>query len=411
MRQWIRTLFFVCFFSFSLNAFCQSETRYAVVIDAGSSGSRVHLFRYQTQAVTLTNAHIQEINFYGTQSNKSKIPLTTTDIAQPLATFSTPFSLAMTYVHNIPNFQEQQLDIYIYSTAGMRVIDPLQKETINMAIENELKKEYPQVHRIEVRTIAGQEEALFLWLDVNTLKGNFNNSNQPTQGTIDIGGASAQIAYEVTNTENTNVTYTTINLFGQKHTLYLNSLLHAGQDEARNKINSEFVTTPNPCYLSNSDPKVTNANFSYSQCTISAYAHLHSPTVTSENPQNISLMPMPPVNTSFFGVSGAYYISNFFGAKNNTQISIGMLEENVQKFCTKNWSDFQQSFPKFQDPYLSQRCANGVYIHSLLTQGAFGFPENEALTVASQLTPAGEQSAVDVDWTLGVVVAGLSQSP
>ena len=398
---------FICLCFFSKMSWAQSTMSYSILMDAGSSGTRVHVFQYQDDATTIESLQLKELPFNGAQSNKSKTPISKTEESNPLGTFQAPFNLALNYLETTLTVPENKIAVYVYSTAGMRVLNEDVRAKINDEISTELQKQHPNFSKIDVQTIDGKQEALFLWLDVNYLKGNFSEHNSSTNGVLDVGGASAQIAYEDDTTENPNLTFEKIHFFQRDYRLYLNSILHGGQDESRKIMISleNNKKIPNPCYILNSDFSVSPAFFSETQCKTDYRQILQSNLVQSENPKNLSLSVMPPSNTNFVATSGAFYIYNFFGAKNNDTVSIGQLSQNIAENCNLEWNSFQQKFSNFDDAYLSQRCANASFIYDLFTSGAFQFKDESTIQVASQLTQNfGDFSTHDIDWTLGALI-------
>ena len=84
-------------------------------------------------------------------------------------------------------------DINLLATAGMRLLPEEKQQAIYSSIKSFLKNNY-QFPVGEIKTISGKMEALYGWLDINYLLGNFKN-HQATIGSIDMGGASTEIAF------------------------------------------------------------------------------------------------------------------------------------------------------------------------------------------------------------------------
>ena len=317
--------------------------------------------------------------------------------------------MALNYLSQTLSISENNISVFVYSTAGMRVLEEKTRDSINNAVKNELKKQYPNLAKIDVKTIEGQEEALYLWLDVNYLQGNIpshlKETRPVTEGIIDVGGASAQIAYEENETAISDYKMMHIQIYGQNYNLYLNSILHGGQDQVRNKMISNFKDNLNYCYIYSSDVSILSSNFSVNECSAEYAQILTSNFTTSENPTDKSKIPTPPSDMKFIATSGAYYIYNFFGEQQNSNVSVGQLQSDFINNCNLNWADFKNAFSNFNDNYLSQRCANAVYIHTLLTEDGFKFSDASPLTVSSQLIPSfNSQKPVDIDWTLGALL-------
>lgn len=385
-------------------------TQYAILIDAGSTGSRVHLYSYHLLGSSVQDPNIQEINFYGSSSNKTKVPLTQTDLNHPLDTFFSPFNLALSYLSQ-SHVSLADVQLYIYSTAGMRLLDKAKRDSINLAITKQLNLNYPTLAFVDVKTIGGQIEALYDWLAVNYIKGSvspISTEQIKTYGTIDVGGASAQIAYEDnSSSEPQSYTFSRLNLFGKSYQLYLNSILRAGQDQTRAQIIKDFSTSPyNSCYIAGSDSDVPHAQFNEQEC-VKEYQSLFAlpQFMLSENPTDLTKSPVPPSDIKFLGTTSIYYTYNFFGAKQESDVTLDDLENSLH-FCQESWESFKNIRPGFQENLRSQRCANAVYIHTLLSEGPYKLSQGNSLEVATSLSPAfgPTKDQIDIDWTLGAAV-------
>lgn len=152
-----------------------------IIVDAGSSSSKLHTYQYTLHPTTRLPIVDNE-----TSSKKSggiqRVDVDNNDLDQYLEL------LFGTVKNQTPDY------IYFYSTAGMRQITPSRRGLLNQSIEEWLKKAFPS-SVIDVQTITGQKEGLYAWLALNYLNGVFA-FQAPSQGVLELGGASTQIAYE-----------------------------------------------------------------------------------------------------------------------------------------------------------------------------------------------------------------------
>lgn len=128
---------------------------------------------------------------------------------------------------HIPEEKRAYTPVFIFATAGMRLLPDEQKEAVLANLRTKLPKiTSMQVLKEHIRIIEGKWEGIYSWIAVNyalgtfsveswtmiIISGKFNKtvtaevafpgtspaqSRQKTVGMIDMGGASAQIAFEM----------------------------------------------------------------------------------------------------------------------------------------------------------------------------------------------------------------------
>ena len=173
-----------------------------IIIDAGSLGSRLHIYRWNTDASSNT------ITFPTTDESW-------TSIVQPgIANFaSSPNkirdhldrllqSALMTLQHE--SHLWRTYSIYFKGTGGMRQLPYADRENIMSEVRGMLtNRSFCPFHfeRKFARIISGEEEAVFSWIAVNYLFKALDDSGKMNTsiGTLDLGGASTQIAFSVEN--------------------------------------------------------------------------------------------------------------------------------------------------------------------------------------------------------------------
>ncbi|KAG9128502.1 Golgi apyrase [Ceratobasidium sp. 392] len=244
-----------------------ASRRFGIVIDAGSSGSRLQIYSWKdprtVRAQHGSSIHdklprIEKGTIDGADWVKKVEPGLSTfgDKPSGVATYLRPL-LAHALVH-IPPSLHAQTPIFLLATAGMRLLHPTQQRDVLGAACDFLR--FHSAFKVDdinlkaglgvghgcgssVRIISGQEEGLFGWLAVNYLMDGFDahsrskisdasNTAGSTYGFLDMGGASTQIAYEPSHHEQT--------LSRNKDLLVDVRLRLLGGDEIRHRV---FVTT------------------------------------------------------------------------------------------------------------------------------------------------------------------------
>lgn len=187
----------------------KTSTTRGLVIDAGSGGSRLHIFNW---APRVFDSLPPPISFPTTEE------LWTARMSPGIATL---VGLEAVSAHLAPlidfarsslvGFEDDFDDIPIFfkATGGMRELPPAEREKIMVFVRILLsdKSFCPfYFHDEMARVISGEEEAIFSWAAVNFLFGTLLLDSQgsgeasPTNGTlgtVDLGGASTQIAFFV----------------------------------------------------------------------------------------------------------------------------------------------------------------------------------------------------------------------
>ncbi len=248
-------LFFLCLVA---GAIC--TTRYVVVVDGGSSGSKINIFSYDpsnprdtfkrsSPMVTLAPG----LSFFASPGATACITLTGTAgcVAGPNGTFA-DYLDAMAYYLVEQAFPVRSL-FRLYATAGMRGVEAASALGIYSSVYDRFSSTYSIDDPIsDVRTASGTDEALWGWITANLAFGADN-----TLGTLDLGGASTQITYE-SGGSNTSQT-TSLQIEGETVRVYAQSYLGFGLDSvqltyltmlAERAANSSTPNITSPCYPS-----------------------------------------------------------------------------------------------------------------------------------------------------------------
>lgn len=251
------------------NSGIAQETQHGIMIDAGSTGSRLHVYEWEPRI--LRNASdIQaavsgsKLSFPGTESRW-------TDRLRPgLSTFATVeddielVTAVQEYLQPLLDFAKSvlhtkeekfnQFPIYLRATAGMRLLNANDRarvvDAVRTAFHNETYCAF-QFTDEQARVISGEEEAVYDWAGVNFLLGDLVSQSQGagtvispqlTHGALDMGGGSTQISFFEPNEDIMS------NLFklqiGQaKHwNIYAHSFLFYGINEAMDRFHAKLAS-------------------------------------------------------------------------------------------------------------------------------------------------------------------------
>ena len=174
-----------------------STTQYVVLIDGGSSGTRVHVHPYTVPAVpsssSISHAPLPVIS-----------PSFSLKVKPGLSAFTTPFDAAQSLLplldfatKHVPAHLQASTAIYLYATAGLRTIPLPDAELILFECRRVLSSSTFQFRPERVRIISGVQEGINGWIAANYLSRHFdsNDSTPQTIGVLEMGGASFQLTY------------------------------------------------------------------------------------------------------------------------------------------------------------------------------------------------------------------------
>ncbi|CAI5758269.1 unnamed protein product [Candida verbasci] len=212
-----------------------NEINYVVMIDAGSTGSRVHVYKFDS---CNQPPQLLEETFEMKKPGLSSFDTDTVGAAKSLD------SLLEKALEVVPKDKQSCTPVAVKATAGLRLLGETKSKAILEEVRNHLDKNYPfPVEDISI--MDGKDEGVFAWVTANYLLGNIGNKEKlPTAAVFDLGGGSTQIVFEPEYKDEPIVDGETKYEFkfgDHLFTLYQYSHLGYGLMQGRNKINSIIV--------------------------------------------------------------------------------------------------------------------------------------------------------------------------
>lgn len=197
-----------------------SALNYGIVVDCGSSGSRVFVYYWPPHN---GNPHtLLDIRQMKDRDRKpvvkkikpgistlAKTPTQASDYLNPLLSFAAA---------HVPKNKHKETPLYILCTAGMRLLPESQQTDILEDLIADIPLEFDFLFsRSHAEVISGKQEGVYAWIGINFVLGRFDHADEEdvtvevttssqnqrpisrrrTVGIMDMGGASLQIAYEV----------------------------------------------------------------------------------------------------------------------------------------------------------------------------------------------------------------------
>ena len=370
--------------SLSFTAFADTADHYTIIVDAGSTGSRLHLFQYNT------NASVPVINDIFSESTKPGLSSFANDPQDSGASLKTLFDDAVNTMQ-AKNIDPKTVQVNVLATAGMRLLTDAQQKAIYANVTNYIQNTYPQFTIGHIETIPGKMEGVYAWLDVNYLFGalNYNQFNKSSAGIIDMGGASTQIAFATTPDKAWKDDEISMTINGQPYTVFSKSFLKLGQDQARNTMNGNakaWSCYPLAYFYNDNDI----GDYNFDNCH-----QVYDDIITQR--QVVQQVPAIAKGQQFVAFSGVYYAYNFF--KVDATPDQASVESSIRQVCNTGWDQMKKDYPNVPEKYLSSYCANATYIDDLL-YGTYQLSGNQ-ITVLNQIHDT------DIDWPLGALLYSL----
>ena len=168
--------------------------QYVVMIDARSTGSRVHVYKFNNCGETLS---LEDEGFRTTEKRYGGSGLSSyTDPTEASASLDGLMRFAESMV---PKDLYVRTPVAVKATAGLRLLGTEIASTILEAVKTRLESRFPfPVAGVEVMN--GDDEAAFAWLSANYLLGNFDFTGigdvQDRAAILDLGGGSLQVVFQ-----------------------------------------------------------------------------------------------------------------------------------------------------------------------------------------------------------------------
>lgn len=366
---------------------------YGIVLDAGSSGTRVHVYRWLDNAVARKESDKDELKSLPEIKTKSSW---VKKIHPGVSTFADrPEEIGPDHLAELLDFAREivpadaikETPVFLLATAGMRLVDDVKQKLLLDHVCSYARENYdfalPDCN-VHIQVIPGVTEGLYGWVATNYLLGSFDSpghhdhgKGHHTYGFLDMGGASAQIAFAPNATESdkhandlTLLRLRNIDGSTQEHRVFVTSWLEFGVREARrryleslhNAHGGEGVQEfPDPCLPAglrttlDGKPLEGAADTEqhllgtgkFDECVRGTYPLLDKDAPCLDQPCLLHGIHVPSIDfdvNHFVGISEYWHTTHevFEMGHTDKAYDFHTYQHRVEQFCSQDWDSIEQ---------------------------------------------------------------------
>ncbi|XP_076915918.1 apyrase 2-like [Bidens hawaiensis] len=404
-----------------------SSNKYAVIFDAGSSGSRVHVFCFDQN---LDLVHIgKELEFFEKlEPGLSSYP------TDPKAAANSLLPLLENAKKVVPHNTRQNTPVKLEATARLRQLGADASEKILQAVRDLLKANSGfKTNDDWVTVLDGSQEGSYQWVTMNYLLKQLGKKYSETVGIVDLGGGSVQMAYAISEANAAKAPKTTkdgdiyvkeLFLMGTKYYLYVHSYLNYGLLAARAKILNVTKDANNPCILAGYNGVYTYGGVDYKASALSSGSHMKKCRKQAIEALKADGSTCTHKNCTFGGIWNGgggdgqdhLFVGSFFYDRAEEAAFINASEPvakvrprdfklAAKRACKTKLKDAGSAYPAADTPNLPYICMDLVYQYTLLVDG-FGREPWKPITLAVRIKY--QDALVEAAWPLGSAIEAVS---
>ncbi|XP_045666848.1 ectonucleoside triphosphate diphosphohydrolase 6 isoform X6 [Ursus americanus] len=336
------------------------EVFYGIMFDAGSTGTRVHIFQFARQpgeTPTLTHETFKALK-PGLSAYADDVEKSTSGIQELLDVAK----------QDIPFDFWKATPLVLKATAGLRLLPGEKAQKLLQKVKEVFKASPFLVGDDCVSIMNGTDEGVSAWITVNFLTGSLKTPGRSSVGMLDLGGGSTQITF-LPGVEDTLQTsppgyLTSLQMFNRTYKLYSYSYLGLGLMSARLAI------------LGGMEGKPVNL---HKLCASRVLEILRNKVHRTEEVKDVD----------FYAFSYYYDLAANVGlidVEKGGSLVVGDFDIAAKYVCRTAETQPQGN------PFL---CMDLTYISLLLQE--FGFPENKVLKLTRKI------NNVETSWALGAI--------
>jgi len=406
------------------HGFGGSKLKYAVIVDAGSTGSRAHVYPYYD------GLSLIELDVSKEQNKKIKPGLSDYATGKiPTSQVKETYEKLIEYVKTVvPASEVSKTPIYVRATAGMRKAkndNPQKAEKVMEIVRDTLEQSGFIFQRDWATIISGIEEGLYGWVTANYLNGFLKGAeaDASSMGVLEMGGESVQITFVPDKTQIQFIPkdlLKPIQLGPNTHNVFTYSWMRYGMEAGQEKLDVQLSgKKEHPCYIKGDTHTYGKDSWAgagdFDKCRV-----LVDELMKPKDCKDISslMCALESHNIPKIDVEPFYYIENFYYTLEALHVDsnginyFGKMLEAGKKFCSldkNNAEEIKTSFPnlvkdgKLKDYEVGKSCFAASWITSMLEHG-FHLKDYTRFNVVRNVQGG------DIDWAMGYIIQSQSAS-
>lgn len=397
--------------------------KYAVIFDAGSSGSRVHVFCFDENLDLVPIGNELELFV-------QKKPGLSSFASDPVAAADSLLPLLKDAENVVPRNLRSNTPVRVGATAGLRQLEGDASDRILQAVRDFLKsKSSFKATEDAVIVLDGNQEGAYQWVTINYLLGKLGKKYSDTVGVVDLGGGSVQMAYAISESDAQKApklsdgedTYVQeMYLKGTKYFLYVHSYLHYGLLAARAEILKVSGESGSPCILGGHHGTYKYGGAVYPASSTSQGSSMSTCREVALKALKINEPACTHMKCTFGGVWNGgggdgqknMFVASFFFDRAaeagiiNPSLAVAKVrpadyESAANRACATGLEGAKSEFPHVEADNLPFLCMDLVYQYTLLVDG-FGLEPQQEITLVKKVEY--KNSFVEAAWPLGSAI-------
>ncbi|CAD6193876.1 unnamed protein product [Caenorhabditis auriculariae] len=391
---------------------------FSVVIDAGSTGSRLHLYRY------VHNSNPNGLPFLVEEEVFQEVkPGLSSFAGNPSAASKSIEPLLLRARKEVPHFMWEKTPVTLKATAGLRLLPgDLADEILEDVEKTIFSSGFFATAPDAVSVMSGSDEGVYSWFTLNLLLDTLYSKNptsphKPTASlsaaALDLGGGSTQITFwpeDVAVFEEFPGYERDIDFFGAHIRLFTHSFLGNGLVAARlnvllwstNEALKKQQQLMSPCMPA--DFQIADWEYALKFWSVNGtrdYSHLECYEAVRDFVRSSKIMPIKQLSGKQI-----YLFSYFFDRALNSglvksnaggKITLRDFRAAAEKACSRTSEELNDG-----SHWMPWQCLDLSYIYSLLHDG-YMFSEEQPLVLAKKI------KGMEVSWGQGLSYALINE--
>ena len=399
------------------SAGARAMTLHTAVVDAGSSGTRLFLYRVEPGPFARVEKLLEKefptmasgakedgINNFVRPDDLATEATVVPEIIDPLLDHVSEFLAGA-------GLDTKHVEVNLLATAGMRYAEGLHGRPAIDRLYDTIRRGIRARGFLvgEVRTTCGsEEEGVWTWINLNdVLYRAFDGDREPV-GIVEVGGSSLQLTFPTDEDPDAVPHVHRVELNGRRFAVSCRSFLGLGQDDARKEMRRRLGPEGSAVCFPGGFPAAADhgdmldgvgmhrlaaaGRYEFGACS-TAYNG-----IVSDRLAEAGIPDLRHARGDFVGIDGVYYATEPWGIQEDPERLADLIPDRCSSVA---------NFPRIDErEFVQAQAANATYIHVLLTRLFDGSGRKLVRAV-----PTRRDGETLLTWTRGYLIGRYSRMP